>query len=555
MLDKLRKIPVPLLLLCIGALLFFPNLGEVHLFDWDEINFAESAREMLVTGNYWQVQIDYQPFWEKPPFFIWLQALSMKFFGVNEFAARFPNAVCGLVSMLVLYLIGKRLYDKSFGVMWVMAYVGSLLPHFYFKSGIIDPWFNLFIFLGLYFITHIAQDEEFLSKKVARKLRFRYVVLSGFFTGLAVLTKGPVAILLVSLAVLVVYIWNRFRKVFSIPDLLLWSFVLMVVTFFWYGFETIENGPFFLKKFIAYQIRLFQTEDAGHGGPFYYHFVVLLFGCFPASIFALKGGFIKGGEEPRQLDFKKWMVSLLVVVLLVFSAVQTKILHYSSLAYFPITYLAALTIWSWSKEKNSFPIGLRIFSLFLLFIWAIAAAALPILASDTSKLLSWVSEKDLYTRAALQMDVPWRRWEMIYGILFALGGIAAFILWSFKRRYLGSFILFAVVALFVQVLLYAFAPRIERYTQGPAIEFYEHFQDSDTEVRVLGFKSYAHLFYTQKPPGLNEQMISDESYLMGDLEKPVYFVSKVDRVQQFQGYTDLEELYRKGGFVFLVRRP
>lgn len=47
---------------------FVPYLGNVHLFDWDEINFAESAREMLATGNYLRVQIDYQPFWEKPPF-------------------------------------------------------------------------------------------------------------------------------------------------------------------------------------------------------------------------------------------------------------------------------------------------------------------------------------------------------------------------------------------------------------------------------------------------------------------------------------------------------
>jgi 4-amino-4-deoxy-L-arabinose transferase-like glycosyltransferase len=59
----------------------------------DEINFAESAREMIVTGDYSKVQINFNPFWEKPPLFIWMQVLSMKIFGINEFAARFPNAV------------------------------------------------------------------------------------------------------------------------------------------------------------------------------------------------------------------------------------------------------------------------------------------------------------------------------------------------------------------------------------------------------------------------------------------------------------------------------
>lgn len=61
----------------LGFLLFLPWLGNVHLFDWDEINFAEAAREMIVSSNYLSVQIDFWPFWEKPPLFIWLQALSM----------------------------------------------------------------------------------------------------------------------------------------------------------------------------------------------------------------------------------------------------------------------------------------------------------------------------------------------------------------------------------------------------------------------------------------------------------------------------------------------
>ena len=57
------------ILILSGIIFFIPFLGRVHLFDWDEINFAESAREMIVTGNYHRVQINFQPFWEKPPFF------------------------------------------------------------------------------------------------------------------------------------------------------------------------------------------------------------------------------------------------------------------------------------------------------------------------------------------------------------------------------------------------------------------------------------------------------------------------------------------------------
>src|SRR6266498_5239225 len=89
----------------VAAILFIPFLGWVNLFDWDEINFAESAREMIVSGNYFSVQINFERFWQKPPFFFWLQAISMKTFGINEFAARFPNALCGIVTLVAVFRI------------------------------------------------------------------------------------------------------------------------------------------------------------------------------------------------------------------------------------------------------------------------------------------------------------------------------------------------------------------------------------------------------------------------------------------------------------------
>ena len=56
----------------------------------------------------------------------------------------------------------------------------------------------------------------------------------------------------------------------------------------WYGYEIWKSGPWFLVEFIKYQIELFSTPVAGHQQPFYYHFLVLLFGCFPFSFFALR---------------------------------------------------------------------------------------------------------------------------------------------------------------------------------------------------------------------------------------------------------------------------
>ena len=109
------------LLVCIA--LFLPFLGTVHLFDWDEINFAECAREMLASNNYSTVTIDYLPFWEKPPLFIWMQVFSMKLFGITEFAGRFPNFIAAIATAYFLYL-------------WLL--VGGLLFRFFFAQFILS---------------------------------------------------------------------------------------------------------------------------------------------------------------------------------------------------------------------------------------------------------------------------------------------------------------------------------------------------------------------------------------------------------------------------------
>ncbi len=132
--DSSKVWKIRLLIIFFSAILFIPFIGNVHLFDWDEINFAESAREMIVSGDYSTVRIDFKAFHEKPPFFIWMQVVSMKIFGINEFAARFPNAIIGIISLLIIFNIGNKLYNYKFGVFWTILYAGSFLPHFILKQ-------------------------------------------------------------------------------------------------------------------------------------------------------------------------------------------------------------------------------------------------------------------------------------------------------------------------------------------------------------------------------------------------------------------------------------
>lgn len=530
------------IIIAIGAsLLFFPFLGQVHLFDWDEINFAECAREMIVSNNYLQVQIDFQPFWEKPPLFIWMQVLSMKIFGINEYAARFPNALTGVVTLLSLFYIGKRVVNERMATWWVVLYAATWLPHFYFKSGIIDPMFNLFIFLS-FFQVHLLRSA---GNKVLHSL------LGGLFLGLAVLTKGPVAVLVALLSFGVYLVVNRGLNGLKVVHLFLLAVAAFVTTAIWFGVEVVTHGWWFVQTFIDYQVRLFKTQDAGHGGPFFYHFIILLIGCFPASLFLFQKTGKSIDETGDTPDFSRWMWILFWVVLLLFSIVKTKIVHYSSLCYFPLTYLAALKV---SRiQANDVRVGKWVKGslVFIGCLLGIAIASLPLVGLYKAELIPFIHDR--FAVANLAADVHWSSAEVLWGILYLSGVVISVIMMSRNFRK-GMIALSIVQVIIIQVTVLHFTPKIEAYSQRAAIEFFEQFQGKDVYVKVLGYKSYAHLFYTRKQPPANPQYYNENWLLEGDVDKPTYFICKITSAEQYRNLPQLEEIGSKNGFVFFKRR-
>lgn len=523
----------------VGSFLFFPMLGQVHLFDWDEINFAECAREMIVTDNYLQVQIDYRPFWEKPPVFIWMQVLSMKVFGVGEYGARFPNALVGVITLLVLFYAGKRIVNEKMGWWWAAIYAASWLPHFYFKSGIIDPTFNLFIFLA-FFQVHLLKYGQ---------RKWLHAVLAGVFLGAAVLTKGPAAILIALLAFVVYFIVKRGIIGFHWLHLPVIAIAAFATTCIWFGLEVINNGWWMVNEFITYQVRLFSTEDAGHGGPFFYHFIILLIGCFPASVFLFHKPVKKESSETH--DFRRWMWVMFWVVLLLFSIVKTKIVHYSSLCYFPLTFIAALHLYNIIHHKEQINRLTKILLAVIGIMLAAVITLLPLVGMYKDKFIPYI--KDPFAVANLQADVAWSGTEAGWGLFYLAGIIVALVL--LKRNSLkGIVVLFVVQVAIIQVTVSHFTPKIEAYSQRAAIEFFKVLEGRDVYVKVLGYKSFAHLFYSKKMPQDNDKHYDEEWLLTGDIDKPAYFVCKIMQADKYRAMPQLEEMGSKNGFVFFRRK-
>lgn len=538
----------------IAALFFLPFLGGVHLFDWDEINFAEAAREMLALEDYLRVYINFQPFWEKPPLFFWLQALGMKLFGVGEYAARLPNAICGIITLALLFRIGTKLRSIRFGLLWAGAYFGSTLPFLYFKSGIIDPWFNLFIFLGLYnFILFYWKKEKFDGPAFARS-RYAYLFLAGFFIGMAMLTKGPAGLLIAGLTMAVYWVYKRFRLYVSVPQVLFFLLASGIVGAAWLGLETWKNGPWFVQEFFGYQYRLFSTPDAGHKGFPGYHLAVLAFGCFPASIFAARTFFRMPEEQSAYFaDFRRWMKYLFWVVLVLFSIVQSKIVHYSSMCYFPLTFLAAYAIEMIIEGKIDFARWMRATLLAMGSLTAAICLVLPWLGMNPELLKPLI--EDPFGKANLDAEVPWSGLEILPGLVLILVLMAFFLAYRRWSRAKAFAVLFIGNAVFVMLGLIFYIKRVEGYSQRAAIEFFKSKAGEDCYIVTHAYKSYAHLFYAAKRPVTDERSFDKEWLLHSEeVDKPVYVTCKIHRAGELRANPLLEETGSKNGFVFFKRK-
>ena len=567
--KKYQVIGIILGFLLYGLLFIFPSLGAFNLFDWDEINFAESTREMLVSGDFFHVQINYEPFHEKPPLFFWLQVLSMKYFGTNAFAARFPNALLGVLTPIILFFMGTKIKNSSFGLLWSLIYMLGILPSLYFRTGIIDPYFNLFIFTSIYFGYLYLSDEEAKNKI--------HLVLSGIFAGLALITKGPVAILVISIVFIFLQLIRKLK--FGMTSILVFFTTILGCSLIWYGYEIWQSGPWFLVEFIKYQIELFSTPVAGHQQPVYYHFLVLLFGCFPFSFFALRIIFF---SSERSSGFQGLMRILFWVVLILFTIVSTKIVHYSSLAYFPLSYLASVEI-----QKLQFGKKLSIFFKTIFIALAlILSMGLTISIYTLVAQPKFISEKisNIHIQEIINTPLEWNGFEYFIPLLILVGSMI-FIIMSSKRLIQSVIIYLVFLGMFFLFSARLILPKIDYLLQGHLIQFYDSISLEKKYISTVGFKSYAHYFYaktdqlsktdqlkTKKLEILNTHFDVDSFHDLtksqknkysshvvnwmadGNIDRPCYFVTKSNRkIKHLERNKNLHIVYNKLGYKIFKR--
>ena len=253
---------------------------------------------------------------DKPPLHYFFMIASYKLFGSNEFAARFFSAIMGLLTVLVTYFYTKRLANAFTAFCSALVLVCSTHFLFEFRLAVPDPYLIFFITLGLFSAFTWLQENKISQ-----------LYLAAASLALATLAKGPVALALPGLCLLVwVVIAKKWKTVFTwhlIPAFIL----LCIITVPWYyAVDKATNGEWTKGFFINNNLNRFSDPQEGHGGFFLVTVLFVVIGLLPFMSFI--GETIKQRKKVFENPLVKFSGIVVIAFVVFFSISSTRLPNY-----------------------------------------------------------------------------------------------------------------------------------------------------------------------------------------------------------------------------------
>ena len=340
-----------LLVLLLGTtFLAFWSLGSLPLIDVDEPVYGQVGKEMAHASlaNWLSPHYGGQLWFDKPPLFYWLSALSMRGFGVTEFAARLPSALLSVGLVGSTYTLARRAYPNTpNAALWAGFALATSVQFFALaRAAVTDMTLAICLTLalaGLYAWTQTNQG--------------RWMVLAGAMTGLGVLAKGPVALVLIGVQTVAYLLLTRQAKRLGSPVLWAGFALCLAVGLPWFLLMVHLHGQLFIQGFLeANNVTRYLSAEHKETSPFWYFVPVLFIFFFPWSL-ALPGALVLGWRQGKiawteriadnpTLFFGLWVL----LVFAFFSASQSKLYTYI----FPLYPAAAVLVGGWlSKPRET----------------------------------------------------------------------------------------------------------------------------------------------------------------------------------------------------------
>lgn len=485
---------IGLLVLC--YFIFFFNIGNYALMDVDETRYVSMARDMFHSKDFLTLYLNGEYFFEKPPLYFWGECLSFALFGkVTEFTARFPVALYGTLSTLLMYFTGKKIISRRYGFISAVILATTLEFVMLAKFAILD----IVVTTCIGFSVMFGFLTQFVSDKNKKYMWWLFYI----FSGLAVMAKGIPGFIVPFAVMFFVTIANKtFKKVFK-PQYILPGFALFfLIVLPWHLVMLKLHDPLFFNEYIMkhHINRFFSSSEIDREQPFYFYFVTVLWGLIPWVFSAIAVGVTKlksfkkfaVEEMTNSQRFLMFNVIAFVVTMLFFSSSSTKLITYILPVYF---FTAFIMGYVWEdyifNGKYKKPINLSVYILGGICIFAAVAACFM----------------QYYLPAQIYTDVLIIKWFCI--IMVGLFGISS-IFFAIKNNPKGVFACYALLVLITS----AFGTKLfynmdYEFGQNDLMHFAKYTRAHNKKIVVLN----------------NERKYSVLYYYGG----PVYFISQDDK--------------------------
>jgi len=278
---KTNKLPT-LIIIVLAFTLVFWQLGSTHLIPWDEAIYAKIAKNMVVTNEYiFQTWKQHQPWYEKPPLYMWMSAGFMQILGFAELAPRLPSAIFGFGLVILTYLFAKKLFGTTAAFFASLSLVTTTQFLYYSRTGMVDVTTAFFVTAAL-----------IVYYKTTEKNSAWLWLLTGLLIGLGSMVKGVIGLLPLPIILLSdVFIYRRF----SFKNYLLLMVSTSAIILPWHIMMYQKYGFAFIKDYIGYHVldrAIENIEDKGR--PIWWYFIVIkvsmriwfitLLGAFPLAL-------------------------------------------------------------------------------------------------------------------------------------------------------------------------------------------------------------------------------------------------------------------------------
>jgi len=322
----------------LAALLLLASLRGQGLAGYDDSYFAHEGKEMVRTGDWWNVRFNGEFILAQGPAFPWLEACSFKLFGIGDRAAKVPSALLGFGAILLMYFLTLELAGDSWLALMSMLVLAS--TQFFLKNAshaMSDVPFTFFSALGIFFYTKGLKNSVYL------------VLMSLPFT-LAVLTRSVVGFLALGIVLAHLLLTKRFGLLLS-PALICGVLLTVVLPAIWYVSQYRLHGAAFFVSHLQFLGSKLHPEGGPRGWTTVFNYpLALLKYYWPWLPFLVAGLVIEARAVRRAKDQTAILLLVWVLFVLVpFSLAETRYPRYIMAVFPAFSILSAIALNRWLR--------------------------------------------------------------------------------------------------------------------------------------------------------------------------------------------------------------